>query len=134
MPALIQRAGVILVGGEVAGGADGTFAVAHLDQGDQSIIGIGVVGKVGEIAERGAGMVELADGLGHGGQSGIVVLQSGGLGLVVRLGTALPAGGIEGVHVAQTVGPGHLEAIQANEVLVGHIGGSLMAQLPLRGN
>lgn len=37
----------------------------------------------------------------------------------LAVAAALKAGGVEGVDVAEAVGPGHLEAVEADEVLIG---------------
>ena len=131
MPALIQSTGIIFIRGEIAAGADGAGAVAHFHQSDQIIIDLAVVAKVGEIAESGAGVVELAEGFRHGCQGSIVILDGGGVLGIITLSTALPAGGIEGIHMAQAVGPGHFITVNANKSAVGHAVSSLMALLPL---
>ena len=59
MPALVQRAGVVLVAGEIAAGAYRALAVADFDEGD-ALVDLRVVeGEVLEVAEGRAGVVEL---------------------------------------------------------------------------
>ena len=134
VPALVQGPGVVLIAGEVAGGADGPFSVAHLNEGD-ALVHLGIVeGEVLEVAEGGAGVVELGEGAPHLHQLVVVVLiPFGGAGLVAELAVAaaLKAGGVEGVDVAEAVGPGHLEAVEAYKVFARHGSGGLVPLLPL---
>ena len=62
MPALIQRHDVLLIAGIVAAGADLALAVTHLHHIHTAVNDGIPVGEVTEVAEGGAGMVELADG------------------------------------------------------------------------
>ena len=59
VPAEVERSGVFLVGREIAGGADRSLAVAHLDDGNELVDDLVVIGVVLERAEGRAGVVEL---------------------------------------------------------------------------
>ena len=116
VPALIQRNDVLLIAGIVAACADLTLAVADFDQ-IHTGVDYGIpVGKVGEGAEGGAGMVELADGVDalFLAQQGVIGLHAGVRGLVVQCGVVAgnDAGSIEGVDMAGAAGPCHFEAAQ----------------------
>ena len=85
VPALIQRHDVLLIAGIVAAGADLALAVTHLHHVHAAVDnGVPVV-EILEVAEGGAGMVELADGVCTLGlaQQGVVGLHAGVVGLVV---------------------------------------------------
>ena len=116
MPAKIQRSGVFLIGGEVAGGADHAFAVADFNDGNQFIDHFIVISIILEVAEGRAGMVELAQGVGIALERGIVVAQCRGIGSEFCLRSALEAVRVIGVHMSQSVGPGHFIAVQSNKV------------------
>ena len=134
MPPLVQSTGVVLIAGEVAAGANGSFAVAHLNEGDALIQCGGVERKVLEITKGGAGMVEL-------GQRGtdlhqhiiVVLIAFGAAGLIAELAvaTAFKTWGVEGVDVTEPIRPSHLKAIETHKVLSGGIGSCLVALGPL---
>ena len=128
VPALIQRHDVLLIAGIVAAGADLTLAVTHLHHVHAAVDdGIPIV-EVLEVAEGGAGVVELADGVLALllTQQGVVGLHARIVGLVVQGAVVAgdDAGGIEGVDVAGTAGPGHLEAAQGH-----HVAGVVLVEL-----
>ena len=120
MPALVQGHGVLLVAGVVAAGADLALAVANLDQLDAGVDDGIPVGEVGEVAEGGAGVVELADAVDALGlaQQSVVGLHTGVGGLVVQdtVVAGDDAGGGEGVDVAGAAGPGHFEAADGDDL------------------
>ena len=128
MPALIQRHDVLLIAGIVAAGADLTLAVTHLHHVHTAVDdGIPVV-EILEVAEGGAGVVELADGgcaLGLA-QQGVIGLHARVGGLVVQGAVVAgdDAGGIEGVDMAGAAGPGHLEAADGH-----HVAGVVLVEL-----
>ena len=128
VPALIQGHDVLLIAGIVAAGADLTLAVTDLHHIHAAVDdGIPIV-EVLEVAEGGAGVVELADGgcaLGLA-QQGVVGLHARVVGLVVQGAVVAgdDAGGIEGVDMAGTAGPGHLEAAQGH-----HVAGVVLVEL-----
>ena len=125
MPALIQSQGVLLIAGVVAAGSDGPFAVAHLHQEDAAVDEGVPIAEVGEIAEGGARVVELADGVRplRLAQEAVIGLHTGIRRFVVQSGVVPGdnAGGVPGVDVAGAAGPGHLKAAQGNDVGVGGI-------------
>ena len=128
VPALIQRHDVLLIAGIVAAGADLTLAVTHLHHVHTAVDdGIPVV-EILEVAEGGAGVVELADGgcaLGLA-QQGVIGLHARVGGLVVQSAVVAgdDAGGIEGVDMAGAAGPGHLEATDGH-----HVAGVVLVEL-----
>ena len=128
VPALIQRHDVLLIAGIVAAGADLTLAVTHLHHVHTAVDdGIPVV-EILEVAEGGAGVVELADGgcaLGLA-QQGVIGLHARVGGLVVQGAVVAgdDAGGIEGVDMAGAAGPGHLEAADGH-----HVAGVVLVEL-----
>ena len=130
MPALVQSHGILLVAGVVAACTHLTLAVADLDQLDAGVDDGIPVGEVGEVAEGGAGVVELADGI-HAlrlAQQRVVGLHTGIGGLVVQdiVVAGDDAGGGEGVDVTGAAGPGHLEAADGDHVsLAGVEGGDI---------
>ena len=128
MPALIQRHDVLLIAGIVAAGADLTLAVTHLYHVHTAVDdGIPVV-EILEVAEGGAGVVELADGILALGlaQQGVIGLHARVGGLVVQSAVVAgdDAGGIEGVDMAGAAGPGHLEAADGH-----HVAGVVLVEL-----
>ncbi|SCJ72325.1 Uncharacterised protein [uncultured Flavonifractor sp.] len=140
MPALVQGHDVLLIAGVVAAGADGALAVAHLDQVHPGVNDGVIVAEVAEVAEGGAGVVELADGIDQVlvAQQGVVGLHAGIGGLVVQGGVVAgdDAGGVEGVDVAGAAGPGHFEAGQGHDltgVLLVEGGHSAGVGVPLLG-
>ena len=128
VPALIQRHDVLLIAGIVAAGADLTLAVTHLHHVHTAVDdGIPVV-EILEVAEGGAGVVELADGgcaLGLA-QQGVIGLHARVGGLVVQGAVVAgdDAGGVEGVDMAGAAGPGHLEAADGH-----HVAGVVLVEL-----
>ena len=128
VPALIQRHDVLLIAGIVAAGADLTLAVTHLHHVHTAVDdGIPVV-EILEVAEGGAGVVELADGgcaLGLA-QQGVIGLHARIGGLVVQGAVVAgdDAGGVEGVDMAGAAGPGHLEAADGH-----HVAGVVLVEL-----
>ena len=128
VPALIQRHDVLLIAGIVAAGADLTLAVTHLHHVHTAVDdGIPVV-EILEVAEGGAGVVELADGgcaLGLA-QQGVIGLHARVGGLIVQGAVVAgdDAGGIEGVDMAGAAGPGHLEAADGH-----HVAGVVLVEL-----
>ena len=128
VPALIQRHDVLLIAGIVAAGADLTLAVTHLHHVHTAVDdGIPVV-EILEVAEGGAGVVELADGI-----LALLLAQQGVIGLHARVGGFVvqgavvagdDAGGIEGVDMAGAAGPGHLEAADGH-----HVAGVVLVEL-----
>ena len=64
MPALVQRALVILVGREVTRTSDRTLAVSDLDRRNQLVDLLVIVCEIAEITERRSRVVKLADGSG----------------------------------------------------------------------
>ncbi len=131
VPALVEGHDVVLVARVIAARADLALTVADLDHGDARV-GDGIPEReVAERAERGAGVVELADGIGTLSlvEQGIVRLHAGVVGLVVERGIVAgdDAGGVEGVDVAGAAGPRHLEAADGDDVgLAGVEGGDLV--------
>ena len=128
VPALIQRHDVLLIAGIVAAGADLTLAVTYLHHVHTAVDdGIPVV-EILEVAEGGAGVVELADGILALllAQQGVIGLHARVVGLVVQGAVVAgdDAGGIEGVDMAGTAGPGHLEAAQGH-----HVAGVVLVEL-----
>ena len=63
MPALVQRALVILVGREVTRTSDRTLAVSDLDRRNQLVDLLVIVCEIAEITERRSRVVKLADGI-----------------------------------------------------------------------
>ena len=61
MPALIQSAGVVAVGGEIPAAADRTLSVSDFDQGNLVVHYRVVQGEIHKVAEGIARMVELGD-------------------------------------------------------------------------
>ena len=128
VPALIQRHDVLLIAGIVAAGADLTLAVTHLHHVHTAVDdGIPVV-EILEVAEGGAGVVELADGVCALGlaQQGVIGFHARIIGLVVQGAVVAgdDAGGIEGVDMAGAAGPGHLEAADGH-----HVAGVVLVEL-----
>ena len=118
VPALIQGHDVLLIAGIVAAGADLAFAVTDLHHVHAAVDDGVPIAEILEVAEGGAGVVELADGVGalRLAQQGVVGLHACVVGLVVQ-GSVVAgdhAGGVEGVDMAGTAGPGHLEAAQGH--------------------
>ena len=137
VPALIQRHDVLLIAGIVAAGADGTLAVTHLHHVHTAVDdGIPVV-EILEVAEGGAGVVELADGgcaLGLAQQS-VIGLHARIIGLIIQglIVAGDDAGGIEGVDMAGAAGPGHLEAADGHHaagVVLIELGDGVLVGLP----
>ena len=128
VPALIQCHDVLLIAGIVAAGADLTLAVTHLHHVHTAVDdGIPVV-EILEVAEGGAGVVELADGgcaLGLA-QQGVIGLHARIGGLIVQGAVVAgdDAGSIEGVDMAGAAGPGHLEAADGH-----HVAGVVLVEL-----
>ena len=128
MPALIQRHDILLIAGIVAAGADLTLAVTYLHHVHTAVDdGIPVV-EILEVAEGGAGVVELADGI-----LALLLAQQGVIGLHARVVSLVvqgavvagdDAGGIEGVDMAGAAGPGHLEAADGH-----HVAGVVLVEL-----
>ena len=128
MPALIQRHDILLIAGIVAAGADLTLAVTYLHHVHTAVDdGIPVV-EILEVAEGGAGVVELADGILALllAQQGVIGLHARVVGLVVQGAVVAgdDAGGIEGVDMAGAAGPGHLEAADGH-----HVAGVVLVEL-----
>ena len=63
MPALVQRALVILVGREVTRTSDRTLAVSDLDRRNQLVDLLDIVCEIAEITERRSRVVNLAYGI-----------------------------------------------------------------------
>ena len=63
MPALVQRALVILVGREVTRTSDRTLAVSDLDRRNQLVDLLVIVCEIAEITKRRSRVVKLADGI-----------------------------------------------------------------------
>ena len=79
-------------------------------------------------------MVKLRERAIHFNEFVVVVLVAlGSTGLVSKLAVAaaLEARGVEGVDMAETIGPGHLKTVDTDEGLVGNFFGSLVTQYPL---
>ena len=137
VPALIQRHDVLLIAGIVAAGADGTLAVTHLHHVHTAVDdGIPVV-EILEVAEGGAGVVKLADGVCALGlaQQGVIGLHARIIGLIIQglIVAGDDAGGIEGVDMAGAAGPGHLEAADgyhAAGVVLVELGDGVLVGLP----
>ena len=137
VPALIQRHDVLLIAGIVAAGADGTFAVTHLHHVHTAVDdGIPVV-EILEVAEGGAGVVKLADGVCALGlaQQGVIGLHARIIGLIIQglIVAGDDAGGIEGVDMAGAAGPGHLEAADGHHaagVVLVELGDGVLVGLP----
>ena len=128
VPALIQGHDVLLIAGIVTAGADLTLAVAYLHHVHTAVDdGIPVV-EILEVAEGGAGVVELADGILALllAQQGVIGLHARVVGLVVQGAVVAgdDAGGIEGVDMAGAAGPGHLEAADGH-----HVAGVVLVEL-----
>ena len=128
MPALIQRHDILLIAGIVAAGADLPLAVTYLHHVHTAVDdGIPVV-EILEVAEGGAGVVELADGILALllAQQGVIGLHARVVGLVVQGAVVAgdDAGGIEGVDMAGAAGPGHLEAADGH-----HVAGVVLVEL-----
>ena len=128
VPALIQRHDVLLIAGIIAAGADLTLAVTHLHHVHTAVDdGIPVV-EILEVAEGGAGVVELANGVCALGlaQQGVIGFHARIIGLVVQGAVVAgdDAGGIEGVDMAGAAGPGHLEAADGH-----HVAGVVLVEL-----
>ena len=128
VPALIQRHDILLIAGIVAAGADLTLAVTYLHHVHTAVDdGIPVV-EILEVAEGGAGVVELADGILALGlaQQGVIGLHARVGGLVVQSAVVAgdDAGGVEGVDMAGAAGPGHLEAADGH-----HVAGVVLVEL-----
>ena len=79
VPALVQRAGVVLVAGEVAALSYRALTIADLDEVYALVIGLRVVTEVGEVAEGSAGVVELGEGFLNFDQLVVVVYVAGGV-------------------------------------------------------
>ena len=125
MPALVKSHDVVLIAGVVAACAYLTFAVADLDHVDAGVDNAVPVGEIGEGAEGGAGVVELAyriDTLGLAEQC-IVCLHACVGGLVVeRLVVAgYDTFGVEGVDMTRAARPSHLKAADGDNAGVGAV-------------
>ena len=137
VPALIQGHDVLLIAGIVAAGADLAFAVTDLHHVHAAVDDGVPIAEILEVAEGGAGVVELADGVGalRLAQQGVVGLHACVVGLVVQ-GSVVAgdhAGGVEGVDMAGTAGPGHFEAAQGHHVagvFVVELGDGVLVGLP----
>ena len=137
VPALIQRHDVLLIAGIVAAGADLALAVTHLHHVHAAVDDGIPIAEILEVAEGGAGVVELADGVCALGlaQQGVIGLHAGVIGLIIQglIVAGDDAGGIEGVDMAGAAGPGHLEAADghyvAGVVLV-ELGDGVLVGLP----
>ena len=128
VPALIQRHDVLLIAGIVAAGADLTLAVTHLHHVHAAVDDGIPIAEILEVAEGGAGVVKLADGVCALGlaQQGVIGLHAGVIGLIIQglIVAGDDAGGIEGVDMAGTAGPGHLEAADGH-----HVAGVVLVEL-----
>ena len=114
VPALVQSLDVFAVARIVAACADLAFAVADFDHVHTAVNDGVPIGEVLERAERGAGVVELADGV-----DALVLRQQRVIGFHARIVRLVverrvvagdDAGGIEGVDMAGTAGPRHFKA------------------------
>ena len=128
VPALIQSHDVLLIAGIVAAGADLTLAVTHLHHVHAAVDDGIPIAEILEVAEGGAGVVKLADGVCALGlaQQGVIGLHAGVIGLIIQglIVAGDDAGGIEGVDMAGTAGPGHLEAADGH-----HVAGVVLVEL-----
>ena len=128
VPALIQRHDVLLIAGIVAAGADLTLAVTHLHHVHAAVDDGIPIAEILEVAEGGAGVVKLADGVCALGlaQQGVIGLHAGVIGLIIQgfIVAGDDAGGIEGVDMAGAAGPGHLEAADGH-----HVAGVVLVEL-----
>ena len=141
VPALGKALVVLGIARPVGAAADLAFAVADLDQAEDSVTDRGVAGEFVERTEGRARMVELGDdrrvldvlgadaffdrvavdvqasvGVDH---QIVVAVHAGVVGLVVQLAvvTGDRAVGVEGVGVAGAAGPRHLVAVGADEIV-----------------
>ena len=137
VPALIQRHDVLLIAGIVAAGADLTLAVTHLHHVHAAVDDGIPIAEILEVAEGGAGVVELADGVCALGlaQQGVIGLHAGVIGLIIQglIVAGDDAGGIEGVDMAGAAGPGHLEAADGHHaagVVLVELGDGVLVGLP----
>ena len=128
VPALIQRHDVLLIAGIVAAGADLTLAVTHLHHVHAAVDDGIPIAEILEVAEGGAGVVKLADGVCALGlaQQGVIGLHAGVIGLIIQgfIVAGDDARGIEGVDMAGAAGPGHLEAADGH-----HVAGVVLVEL-----
>ena len=128
VPALIQRHDVLLIAGIVAAGADLALAVTHLHHVHAAVDDGIPIAEILEVAEGGAGVVKLADGVCALGlaQQGVIGLHAGVIGLIIQglIVAGDDAGGIEGVDMAGAAGPGHLEAADGH-----HVAGVVLVEL-----
>ncbi len=156
MPALGQRQIILGVAGEIATAANLTLAVANLNQIQNRIAIGGIAGKIVEIAEGRAGVVKLGNNRRLGNilrlhalcnrcsvfiqavvgivHQVVIVMHTGiAVGLVVDGAVVARdrAIGIEGVGVAGATRPGHLIAIDGNEIAGGIPGRRFSGLLPL---
>ena len=131
MPALVQRAGVVLIAGEIPALSYRALTIADLDEVYALVIGLRVVTEVGEVAEGRAGVVELGERALNFHQLVVVVDMAGGVVCIIRVVAALIAKCIKSVDVSEAAGPGHLEAVDADKVLVGNGSGSRVTLCPL---
>ena len=137
VPALIQRHDVLLIAGIVAAGADLTLAVTHLHHVHAAVDDGIPIAEILEVAEGGAGVVKLADGVCALGlaQQGVIGLHAGVIGLIIQglIVAGDDAGGIEGVDMAGAAGPGHLEAADGHHaagVVLVELGDGVLVGLP----
>ena len=137
VPALIQRHDVLLIAGIVAAGADLALAVTHLHHVHAAVDDGIPIAEILEVAEGGAGVVELADGVCALGlaQQGVIGLHAGVIGLIIQglIVAGDDAGGIEGVDMAGAAGPGHLEAADGHHaagVVLVELGDGVLVGLP----
>ena len=128
VPALIQSHDVLLIAGIVAAGADLTLAVTYLHHVHAAVDDGIPIAEILEVAEGGAGVVKLADGVCALGlaQQGVIGLHARVIGLIVQGAVVAgdDAGGIEGVDMAGAAGPGHLEAADGH-----HVAGVVLVEL-----
>ena len=137
VPALIQRHDVLLIAGIVAAGADLALAVTYLHHVHTAVDDGIPIAEILEVAEGGAGVVKLADGVCALGlaQQGVIGLHAGVIGLIIQglIVAGDDAGGIEGVDMAGTAGPGHLEAADGHHaagVVLVELGDGVLVGLP----
>ena len=137
VPALIQRHDVLLIAGIVAAGADLTLAVTYLHHVHTAVDDGIPIAEILEVAEGGAGVVKLADGVCALGlaQQGVIGLHAGVIGLIIQglIVAGDDAGGIEGVDMAGAAGPGHLEAADGHHaagVVLVELGDGVLVGLP----
>ena len=137
VPALIQRHDVLLIAGIVAAGADLALAVTHLHHVHAAVDDGIPIAEILEVAEGGAGVVKLADGVCALGlaQQGVIGLHAGVIGLIIQglIVAGDDAGGIEGVDMAGAAGPGHLEAADGHHaagVVLVELGDGVLVGLP----